>query len=84
MHVMETSDVYSSLLSGHILLILCMRIIKMYMKLSVIARHGLDRFVNLYWCALLGHAFTHTFNISCNLWGSVVCPHEIWRESIQR
>jgi hypothetical protein len=50
----------------------------------VIARHGLGKFVNVYSCALLGHAFTHKLNGSCNLCRSVVCSHQIWRESVQK
>jgi hypothetical protein len=46
-----------------------------YLDILVIARHGLSRFVNIYWCALLRHAFTYKLYGSCNLWGSVACSH---------
>jgi hypothetical protein len=57
-------------------------------EIVVIARHGLGRFVSVYWYAVFGHAFTHTLNSSCNLCVVcmlyVVCPHQIWRESVQK
>jgi hypothetical protein len=53
-------------------------------KVLVIARHALGRFVNVNRWALLRHAFNHKLNSSCNLWGSVLCPQQIWRESVQR
>jgi hypothetical protein len=54
----------------------------MNLEILVIARHGLGRFVYVYWCALFGHAFTHKPNSSCNLWGSVVCPHS-WENPLK-
>jgi hypothetical protein len=32
---------------------------------TIIARHGPGGFANVYWCALLGHAFTHKLNSTC-------------------
>jgi hypothetical protein len=39
---------------------------------------------NVYCCPVVEHVFTHKLNSLCNLWGSVVCSHQIWRELVQR
>jgi hypothetical protein len=36
--------------------------------------NAIEYFVNVNRCALLGHAFTHKLNSSCNLWDLLYVP----------